>query len=82
MSFQSAMELPKDLEKGLVVLTAFGKKELHIENHRGILEFDPACIKVLSKKGRITISGEHLWIRYYDKEEIYIVGQIREITYS
>ncbi|MCI8514796.1 MAG: sporulation protein [Lachnospiraceae bacterium] len=80
MSFQSAMELPKDLERGLAVLTVFGDGELHVQNHRGILAFDSNCIQILSRKGRIAISGERLWIRYYDREEIHVIGQIRGIS--
>lgn len=80
MSFQSAMELPKDLKRGLAILTLFGDGEIHVQNHRGILSFDPDCIQILSREGRITLSGERLWIRYYDKEEIHIIGQIREIS--
>ena len=82
MSFSSAMELPKDLEKGTIVLTALGRQELHIENHKGLLEFEPDCIRVLCRKGRITIRGEGLWIRYYDREDIHVTGTIQEIEYS
>ena len=81
MSFQSALELPKDLEKGLLLLTAFGQKEVHIENHGGITGFSSDRIDIRYKNGSLVLIGMDLKIEHYDSDELEINGFIQEISF-
>ncbi|WP_249303139.1 YabP/YqfC family sporulation protein [Qiania dongpingensis] len=81
-SLVSALELPQDLCLGAAVITALGCRELTIENHKGILEYGPECIRVLSGMCRIKITGCDLVISYFNREAMKIEGRIREIIYE
>ncbi|MCD2491024.1 YabP/YqfC family sporulation protein [Lacrimispora sp. NSJ-141] len=81
-SLVSALELPQDLCLGAAVITALGCRELTIENHKGILEYGPECIRVLSGMCRIKITGSDLVISYFNREAMKIEGRIREIIYE
>ena len=77
-----ALELPRDLCLGAAVVTSVGCMELTIENHRGILEYGPDCIRILSGMCRIRITGEDLVISYFGRESMKIRGRIHEIIYE
>ncbi len=77
-----ALELPKDLCLGAAVITAVGCMELTVENHRGLLEYSPECIRILSGMCRIHISGEDLVIAYFGRDAMKIRGRIRGISYE
>ena len=78
----NSLELPKDLMLGLPVLTATGRKEVLIENYKGILIYEDSFIKVQTKQCRITINGSGLSIAYYTNEEMKITGLIDSILYE
>ena len=77
-----ALELPKDLCLGAAVITVVGSMEMTVENHRGLLEYSPDCLRILSGMCRIRISGEHLVISYFERDAMKIKGRIREISYE
>ena len=78
----SALELPQDLCLGAAVITAIGCRELTIENHKGILEYSPECVRILSGMCRIRITGNNLMISYFNRESMKIEGRICEIIYE
>lgn len=77
-----SLELPKDLVYGYVLLTVTGRKELLVENYRGILEYSTECIRLQAKDCRVTITGKALNIQYYTNEEMKICGIIKSIQYE
>ena len=76
------LELPKDFLMGDALLTITGRRELLIENYRGILVYEDSFIKVQTKQCRITINGSGLSIAYYTNEEMKITGLIDSILYE
>ena len=48
-------------------------------NFKSIVEYDCARVKLLTKKGLLSICGERLEILYYDEEEIAVRGKICNI---
>lgn len=76
------LELPKDLMLGAVILTATGRKEVLIENYKGILVYENSFISIQAKNCRIKISGSNLSISYYTNEEMKIMGLIDSIEYE
>lgn len=78
----NSLELPKDLMLGAAILTVTGRREILIENYRGILTYEDSFIKIQTKNCRILISGMHLAIVYYTNEEMKITGLIQSIQYE
>lgn len=78
----NTLELPPDLVAGEAIVTATGRREVLIENYKGILDLENSFIKVQTKNCRIQISGEHLSVQYYTNEEMKITGRIDSIQYE
>ena len=76
------LELPKVLMYGAVLLTVTGRRELLVENYRGILEYTTECIRLQAKDCRVSINGKALNIQYYTNEEMKISGIIKSILYE
>lgn len=76
------LELPKDFLLGEAIVTVTGRKELLIENYKGILNYEDSFIKIQTKHARITIIGRNLSIDYYTSEEMKITGFFEQIQYE
>jgi sporulation protein YqfC len=76
------LEFPKDLMLKAALVTVTGRRELVIANYRGILEYEDSQILIQTKNCRILISGLHLAIDYYTREEMKITGWIDTIAYE
>ncbi len=75
------LKLPADMLVGAPIVTAMGRNEVCIENYKGILEYNDAFIKILSKIGTIRIEGKNLNISYFTNDEMRITGLVSAITY-
>ena len=64
-----ALDVTKDAALGMPVVTAVGNCEVYVENFKSIAEYDCNTVKLLTKKGFLSIKGERLEILYYDEEE-------------
>ena len=89
----SQLELPKDLMLGAAIVTITGRKEVLVENYKGIIELEDSLVKIQTKNCRLQIlgahltveyyiSGSHLAIDYYTNEEMKIVGLIDSVSYE
>ena len=76
------LELPKDLLLGEAIVTVTGRRELLIENYKGILNYEDSFIKIQAKNCRIVITGRRLSIDYYTNEEMKISGFFEQIQYE
>lgn len=76
------MELPLDLAAGAAIVTVTGRREVLIENYKGILNLEDSLLKVQAKNCRIEVSGTHLTVEYYTNEEMKIVGLIDAVRYE
>ena len=74
-----ALDVTKDAALGMPVVTAVGNCEVYVENFKSIAEYDCNTVKLLTKKGFLSIKGERLEILYYDEEEIAVRGRIMSI---
>ena len=77
----SQLELPKDLMLGAAIVTITGRKEVLVENYKGIIEYTPQSIILQAKTGQISICGCGLVIDYYTNEDMKIIGDIRCVSY-
>lgn len=76
------LELPKDFMMGDAIVTITGRRELLIENYRGILVYEDSFIRIQAKNCRIIITGKHLSIDYYTNDEMKISGFFEQIGYE
>lgn len=75
------LELPPDVILDLPKLTMVGDRQLSLENHRGIIEYDPDRVRVSTNQGEIRVRGADLCIRSIAKEEILLAGQILAVEF-
>ena len=61
----SQLELPKDLMLGAAIVTITGRKEVLVENYKGIIELEDSLVKIQTKNCRLQILGAHLTVEYY-----------------
>ncbi len=60
-------------------LTLTGNKIALLENYKGIIEFTNEQIILQSKSEEVRISGKHMQISYYTKDEMQVQGEIHSI---
>ncbi len=72
---------PKDVLLGYALISMIGKREILIENHRGILEYNQDVIRLSTKQGQVRITGKHLNIHEYTNDEMKIEGKVVSIEF-
>lgn len=77
-----ALQLPKDLVLGAVILSVTGQSEAYVENYRGIIEYTNQKIRFQTKTCQVEMQGKNLQIDYYTNDEMKIVGKIDCIRYQ
>ena len=60
-----ALNLPKDLTLGAVILTITGKHEAYVENYMSLIEYTECLIRLQTRTCKLEIHGAHLYIAYY-----------------
>ena len=73
-----SLELPGDLMLG----ASIGRRDLAIENYKGILEYRQDKIRLLLKNGQLEITGRNLKIDYYTNDDMKITGQVDKLEYG
>ena len=74
-----AIEWISDLSGKTARLTSIGGRSLLVENHRGIIEFSDACIRLATGCGAIEVRGNNLSIHEMRKDALIIRGEIRHM---
>ena len=58
------------------------RREVLIENYKGILEYTGEYIKIQTKNAKLTVYGKKLSIEYYTNEDMKVVGFVKSIEYE
>ena len=69
-------DLPADAVAGLPLIELIGDKQLRVENHRGILAYDPREIHIGGGKVAIRVKGLDMELKVMNAGELLITGQI------
>ncbi len=77
-----SLELPVDIMYGAVIVTAMGRRQVLVENYKGIIEYTREKIRLQTKTCQVTIQGRELLVEYYTNEEMKITGCIQGILYD
>jgi sporulation protein YqfC len=67
---------------GAARLSLLGSRRLHIERHRGILEYGEGFISVNCGRQILGIFGASLQLSSMSAEELLITGDIRRLEFS
>lgn len=81
-SLSEMLRLPQDVVRGDTLLSFIGKTRLKIENYRSILIYTDTSIRIQAKRYKINVAGKRLCIKYYDKDEMEIVGRIDSVSFE
>lgn len=81
-SIADGLQLPKDISCGAAIVTVTGRRELVLENYKGIIAYDEDCIRIQTKDCKVIIAGCRLKVDYYTNEEMKITGLIQQICYE
>lgn len=77
-----AFDLPGEVLSGLPKLTVTGNRRVHIECHKGIVEYDGTMIVINGGAVLVKIRGEGLDIISMSAEEILIKGFVVSIEFA
>ncbi len=75
------LEIPRDLVMDIPKLTLVGRNELYLENHRGIIQYNPQLLRINLSRGFLEIEGQDMEIRALMPEELYISGEIKSVRF-
>jgi len=75
------LEIPDEVATDRPKITTMGKKEVFVENYKGIIEFTNEIVRINSNHGVITITGQNMKIKEITCDDIIIVGDIGNIDY-
>lgn len=75
------LEIPDEVVSDRPKITTVGRREVFVENYKGILEFSNEIVKINTHYGVITITGKNMKIREITSEDIIIFGDIDNIDY-
>lgn len=75
------LEIPRDLVLDLPKLTVIGRTEIHLQNHRGIIEYGLNRVRINLSRGYLEVEGEAFEIKALLPDEVFILGEIRSIKF-
>lgn len=75
------LELPQEVISDRPKITSVGRREVFVENYKGIIEFCGEIVRINSNYGIITITGKNMTIREITNENIIVNGDIDNIDY-
>jgi sporulation protein YqfC len=72
----------QDVALGVAIITVTGRRELVLENYKGILSYEEDQIQIQTREGKVCVSGKGLRVAYYTDEEMKLTGRIHQISYE
>jgi len=79
VSLVDALDLPEDVG-GEFKLTLWGDGRLRLENHKGIISYDPALLSCAVPGGHLDFGGDGLFLMVLEPEELWIAGKLSSIS--
>lgn len=76
------LELPTDIALDLPKITILAKKEITVENHKGIMRFSTTELVINTSLGALTVQGEDLEIAFVGGTTISLKGNFKGVVYD
>lgn len=76
-----SLSIPKDVIAGQAMISMTGNHCVRVCNYRNIEEYSTEAVKLSLGKQSLVIIGSRLFIEYFRKDEIKIVGNISNVSF-
>ena len=70
------LDLPEEVDLNVVKCTMLGNSDLLVENHRGILLYEPERVRLMTPEGVLLVMGEALTLTEFGNGRVYLRGHI------
>lgn len=76
------LDLPVETDATVPKITMVGRGDLLVENHTGVLQYDPARIRLTTHEGILEIGGTGLNLLELSTGRAYVRGVVSQIGYA
>jgi sporulation protein YqfC len=76
------LDLPAETLPGVPKVTMLGRDTVLVENHKGILEYGPGCVRLITALGVLRIGGTELELLQLGSELVTVTGRTDSIMYE
>ena len=76
------LDLPANLLSRAIQMDITDGNRVHVENHSGLLEYEPDCICINGCGMAVCVRGRNLQIRAMTQSEISITGQVDSVAFQ
>lgn len=71
---------PKELTSDTPRITLTGRERVHVEQHKGLVAYQPEEVVFRVAEGRLTVAGAELRFRLYTACEAILTGRIDSVA--
>lgn len=75
------LELPAEVTLDLPKIVITGNTSLIIENHKGIVEYQPNRVRIATNAGLLVLDGKGLSVTDVGKEIILVLGELFNLQF-
>lgn len=76
------LEIPAEVLVNVPRIEVVGHLQFRVENHHGILHYEPSRIEMKLPQGRLVVEGRDMVIGWFDRSEILVNGQVLRVTFA
>ncbi|OQB24155.1 MAG: YabP family protein [Firmicutes bacterium ADurb.Bin182] len=80
--FMEYLDLPVETLPGIPKLTLLGRDTVLVENHKGILEYNSACVRLITALGILRIGGADMELKELGSELVTVRGQVESVLFE
>lgn len=80
--FTEILEIPPEVLVNVPRVEVVGHLQFRVENHRGLLQYEPTRVVLAIPDGRLVVTGHDLVIGWIDKNELLVTGQVRSVIFK
>ena len=73
---------PPEVTRGQPRVVITGREDVLLEGHRGLFSYETGRIRVRTREGLLTVTGENMTIDYFGAEDLLIRGRVTNVEYS
>lgn len=73
---------PREVTSNVPRITLTGREQLHIEQHRGLIDYAPDLIVMRTSIGLMRVMGCGMIFRLYTEGEAMVTGQIISVSFD
>ena len=71
---------PKEVVSDMPRITLTGSERVHVEQHKGLIAYQPEEVVFRVAPGRLTVSGQELRFRLYTSNEAILTGHVDSVA--